>query len=438
MSRPTLRPDQSAVLAELYAAIRSGCRRPLVQAPTGWGKGTFAAHVLADVASSGKRGAFVCHREEINLDIAARLERASGGPVRIEMGDRSQGPTDAPITVYSVQTLDARDITRPDVDVWWWDECHRAAAPSYERARLRHANAYHIGSTATPARADGRPLTFFERIIQGPQVRELLAIGALAPLDYRAPNEALEGLAAAPEDAYPAGRPGVVFAANRNHGQALRTLMRRRGIRAEYLDGDTPARHEHIEAFNAGRVDVLICFRLLSEGVDLPRAEVCMFASRIGSVVTFLQAIGRVRRPREGKRSLVLDLSGSLWLHGHPDADRAYSLGEDGPAIRLSKGALLSCVQCPGCLGWGPAATICDACGHTRPAPRAPRMTRAELREQRLDSQPRAGADYELWSTLVRTQRERGYRPQWAAIQFKQQTGHFPRWGLKQVPEVTQ
>lgn len=431
----TLHPDQAAVWADLQAALAAGSRRPLVQAPTGWGKGSFAAWVLARVAAAGERAAFVCHREEINLDIAARLRGAGVPSVRVVMGDHSEGPEDAAVTVYSVQTLDARDIHRPDLKVWWWDEAHRAAAASYTRAAGRHPDAYHIGSTATPARQDGAPLTFFDRIVQGPQVRALVAAGRLAPVVYHAPSEALEGLAARPEDAYPAQRPGVVFAANREHGRALRTLLRRRGIRAEYLDGDSADRQSILRRFHsADDCDVLVNFRLLSEGVDLVRAEVCMWACRVGSTVTYLQGIGRVRRPAPGKVARVIDLSGSIWLHGHPDADRTYSLGGDGPAIRTAE-ALLSCVQCPGCLGWGAASTPCE-CGHVRPGPRPPRLTKAELREQRLDAVPRTGEEWELWSALVQTQRARGYSGRWAAIQFRQETGRWPRWGVKQVPEV--
>lgn len=429
-----LRPDQERPLAELYAAVRAGYRRPLLQGPTGWGKGTVAAHVLARVAAGGKKGAFICHREEINLDLVGRLRAAGCPSVRIIMGDTAEGDSQAAVTVASVQTIDARDLVL-DADVLWWDEAHRAASSSYERARARMPDAYHVGSSATPARADGRPLTFFDTLIQGPQVGELLALGNLAPVHYEAPDSTLEGLAAKPEDVYPVGRPGVVFASNREHGRALRVLLRRRGIRAEYVDGDTPARAAILQRFTAGDdCDVLVNVHLLNEGVDIPRAEVCMFACRVGSTVAFLQRIGRVRRPRPGKVATVLDLSGSLWLHGHPDADRSYSLGEDGaPAIRL-KEALLSCVQCPGCLGWGAASAVCEACGHQRPGPRAPKLTKAQLREQRLERMPRTGPDYELWSQLVQTQRARNYKPQWAAIQFMQQTGRRPRWGLKQVP----
>ncbi len=434
----SLRDDQRDVVDRLFAAIRSGSRRPLAQGPTGWGKGSVAAWVLARAAEKDARGAFVCHREEINLDLVQRLRAAGVPSVRVIMGDTAEGDADAAVTVASVQTLDARDLVLPRVRVFWWDEAHRAAAPSYTRTGERHPDAYHIGSSATPARADGRPLTFFDTIIQGPQIQECVAAGRLAPCSVFAPAEATEGLADRPEDVYPVGRPGVVFAANREHGRALRTLLRRKGIRAEYLDGDTPNRHAIIRRFNAADdCDVLVNFRLLTEGVDLPRAEVCMWACRVGSTVAYLQGIGRVRRPLEGKHAIVYDLCGSLWLHGHPDADRSYSLGDDGgPAIKL-KEALLSCVQCKNCLSWTAASKECLACGHMAPPPRAPKITKAELREQRLERQPREGEDYELWSTLVQRQRERGYRPQWAAIQFKQQRGRWPRWSLKQVPEVT-
>lgn len=431
---PTLRADQETWLSGIRQALACGANAVLGQAPTGFGKNTVAAAALATAAKRGHRPAYVCHREEINIDFVSRLRAAGAPAVRLLMGDRAEGG-DAPdaVTVLSVQTLDRRDLHLPDVGLFWWDECHRAAAPSYRRAMARHPAARHVGATATPARADGRPLSTFDALVPGPQIQELVDAGHLAPIRVLAPDEATDALADDPAAIYPAGNPGIVFASSLSHSRSIAAALQARDLRAEHVDADTPNRAELVERFNAGDLDVLTNFRLLTEGVDVPRASVCVIASRMTSAVAFLQSVGRVRRPHGGT-ALLLDLCGSFHLHGHPDAARHYSLdGAEGIAVADPTAPLARCTQCPGCLGWG-APGACP-CGHVRPAPPPPRLSKRELKEQWLDRQPRTGQEWELWSQIVQTQRRLGFKPRWAAIQFMNRTGHPPRWGCRHVPE---
>jgi superfamily II DNA or RNA helicase len=432
----TLRPDQHAWLSAIAQAFKQGANAVLGQAGTGFGKGHCAAATLTSLERKGLRSAFVVHLEEIVLDFVTRLRAFGATSIRVIMGDHSEGPEDAAITVLSVQTLDRRDLTLQGIHYFWWDECHRCASASYRRAKARHPHARHIGSTATPARADGRPLTFFDTLVPGPQVRELVASGALAPLTLYAPDEATDDLSEDPVTIYPAGTPGVVFASSLDHSRTLAArLSAERGLRAQHVEAGTPGRSDIIAAFNAGAIDVLVCYRLICEGVDVPRASACVLAGKMTSAVAFLQGIGRVRRP-QGGRARVWDLCGSFWLHGHPDADRSYSLqGRQGITAFNGKDWATP-TQCPGCFSWGPPGP-CDVCGFLRPPPKPPRISKRALREQRLDALPRTGPEYELWSSLVQTGRERGWKPQAAAIQFREQTGHYPMWGVKQVPERT-
>lgn len=429
-----LRPRQVAWLGAIRSALRGGAGAVLGQAPTGFGKNTVAAVALAASAC----GAYVCHREEINLDFVERLRAAGARSVRVVMGTHSEGPTDAHVAVLSIQSAEARELVLPaELKVLWIDEAHRAAARSYRSLRARHPEAKLVGATATPARADGRPLDMFDVLVPGPQVGELVDAGELAPLLVYAPDECTDDLSADPVEVYPADMPGIVFASSLDHSKLLAERLRvERGLRAQHVEADTPGRAGIVGAFNAGELDVLCCYRLLSEGVDVPRASACVIAGKMTSAVTFLQAVGRVRRPTGG-RSMLWDLCGSFWIHGHPDADRVYSLeGRAGISAVDKKAGWPSCTQCPGCLGWGPASLVCEVCGHTRPPPKPPRVSKRELRERWLDAQPRSGPEWDAFAALVQTQRQRGYKPAWATIQFKQQFGKWPRWGIRQVPET--
>ncbi len=428
-----LRADQLGPLDEVRGHLAQGRRHVLLQAPTGWGKGTVAAVALARAASNGNPSAFVCHRDAINRDLVERLTACGAGGVRIIAPGGDAGPFDAALTVVSIQTLDARSLSLPHIRVWWYDEAHRCAAASYGRALERHPAATYIGSTATPARGDGRPLSFFRSIVQGPQVQELVAAGLLAPLTVLAPDETLDALADDPVSVYPAGVPGLVFCNSVDHSRELAArLCAERGLRAKHVDAASDVAAA-VSDFNAGHLDVLTCYRILTEGVDTRRAKALVFATLMQSAVGYLQAIGRVRRPTGGRATLY-DLMGSFHLHGHPDADRTYSIdGAQGIAL-VSR--LVRAVQCKGCLGWSLPAPACPACGHRLPRPQPPRVTKKELRERRLAAQAKEGPEWELWSALVLAGRARGWKPQAAAMQFRAQVGRFPRWSIQCVPEA--
>jgi len=58
MSLRPLRPHQERALEALRASLASGHRRPMLQAPTGFGKTLTAAHIIQRALDKGKRIAF--------------------------------------------------------------------------------------------------------------------------------------------------------------------------------------------------------------------------------------------------------------------------------------------------------------------------------------------------------------------------------------------
>lgn len=428
-----LRPDQEGPVQEVSALMRQGVKRVLLQGATGWGKGSVAAHCLASAARRGVKSVFVCHREEINGDLARRLQDAGAPSVRL-IGDReTEGDGDAMVTVASIQVVDARSLEFEGMGLMWIDECHRAAANSYLEAGARHASAYHVGSTATPARSDGRPLNFYQAIVQGPQIQWLVSQDLLAPVRLLAPDAAMDTLADDPVERFPSGVQGIVFGHSVEHSRLIEQGLLARGIKAVHVDGSTRGRDNLIRDFNSGSVQALTSYRLLTEGVDTRAAKYVGLATKMLSVVAFLQSIGRGRRPT-GALCTVDDMMGSFHIHGHPDALREYMV--DGPAgiVPVSEGPITRAVQCKGCLAWSLPAARCSLCGFRLPPPKPPRITKKEMRERRLVATPKQGAGWDLWSSLVQTSRQRRWKPQAAAMQFKNTTGQWPKWTAESVP----
>lgn len=120
--------------------------------------------------------------------------------------------------------------------------------------------------------------------------------------------------------AYPAGKR-----------EALRTLLARHaGQRTLVFTGDNatayaiarellvmPITHEIgrgeraqvLDRFRAGDLSVLVSSQVLDEGVDVPDAGVAIIVGGTASTRQQIQRLGRVLRPREGKRALIYELA---------------------------------------------------------------------------------------------------------------------------------
>lgn len=52
----------------------------------------------------------------------------------------------------------------------------------------------------------------------------------------------------------------------------------------------------------------MVTSRVLNEGVDVPEANVAIVMSGTGSVREHVQRLGRILRPRDGKRAILYEL----------------------------------------------------------------------------------------------------------------------------------
>jgi superfamily II DNA or RNA helicase len=64
-----------------------------------------------------------------------------------------------------------------------------------------------------------------------------------------------------------------------------------------------------LERFRAGEAPVLVSSQVLDEGLDVPEAEVAIIVGGTGSERRHIQRIGRVLRPRPGKRARIYELA---------------------------------------------------------------------------------------------------------------------------------
>lgn len=373
-----LRPYQQDLTNQIYAHWAAGFRNVLAALPTGGGKAVIVCHIL-----SRHKGAscVIAHRQELVGQLCLTLaqfkvrHRIIGPKALIQMviqvqmdelGASFYDPS-APCGVAGVDTL----IRRQEPLAAWansvtlkvHDECHHNLRENkWGKADKMFANAWGLGVTATPGRADGRGLGrhadgFYDCLVLGSTMRELINIGALSEYRIFAPPSDLDlshvSTSAATGDfnkdqlkkevrksrlvgdvveqylKIAPGKRGVVFAVDVETAVNTAGRFQTAGVRAEVVSAKTPdwLRHELIRRFRNGELDVLVNVDLFGEGFDLPAIEVLMMIRPTQSYPVFCQQFGRALRPFPGKRqAIIIDHVGNTMRHGLPDAKRSWTL----------------------------------------------------------------------------------------------------------------
>jgi len=90
---------------------------------------------------------------------------------------------------------------------------------------------------------------------------------------------------------------GLVIAMDQEHAGGIADLFHRRfGIRAVVATSDDPEASSRISSFSGSDAPWLVAVRMVSEGVDIPRLRVGVFATTTTTELFFRQAVGRLVR----------------------------------------------------------------------------------------------------------------------------------------------
>ncbi len=326
-----LRPYQSEAL-NLFE--KSSKKSMLIVAPTGAGKGTMATELIRRYVSKRRRVVFMVHRREIINDIVSRLEAHSIKAATSIISDRM-------VRVISVQQAPAAQMQPPDLLIL--DEAHHYAADVWRGIAENIQAKRVVGFTATPQRADGRPLgDIFDELISVVNYSWLIQKQFLVPCKVLRPPQILENeLAQDPVDAYLRygnNQRALMFVRRIEDARNCRDQLLQHGIPADYVTAQTRKedRDQALQMLRTGELQIIVNVGTLTEGVDVPEVSCIVLARPCAHASLYVQIAGRALRSAPGKHEATLiDLVGASHIHGLPGEDRAYSL--DGAGIAVSR-----------------------------------------------------------------------------------------------------
>lgn len=380
---------QSRAIVEIRAEWSAGARSVVYQSPTGSGKTVTVAEMFRRAHARGSRCIVAAHRDELVGQLAGALKVAEVPHGRVVAGQRTD---DARILVASIPTLARRmgevlELMGGRLDLLALDECHHAVAKTW--AGISHAaldaGARLLGMTATPERSDGKGLgDIFDAMVVGPSVRDLTREGFLSPYEILYPDWEQSDPDWMKRKRRVVGDPValylqhvhphtcLVYCASRRHARRVLDLYLARGVRAQYVGGDTPKdeRRAALREFKAGRLPVIVSVDLFGEGLDCPGLVAVQMLRPTGSVGLYLQMAGRALRVEARKRrAIIVDQVGNSLVHGRPCDDRSWTLDPTKEAsenlTRKAEDETLPLRVCDFCFSYyRPSLPRCTHCGH--------------------------------------------------------------------------
>jgi len=97
---------------------------------------------------------------------------------------------------------------------------------------------------------------------------------------------------------------GLVIAMDQEHAQGIAAVMRQRfGVSPTIAVSDDPMASAKIHRFSSSNDPWIVAVRMVSEGVDIPRLRIGVFATNTTTELFFRQAVGRLVRWTKGVRS---------------------------------------------------------------------------------------------------------------------------------------
>lgn len=434
-------PSQTRGLHETLRAVEEGCRAICVTSPTGGGKSLIMADLAARLADRGLSVGFYTNRRLLTQNLGDQFSDydLSFG---IQAADYEawEDPHER-IQICSLQTHHHRIIVPrervggkggqfalPQFDVVIRDEAHLR---DFEHILREHKEngATVIGFTATPLGIGD----FYERLVIAGTKQELFGEQptghpALIPVHCTAIEEPdlkkvgrkkdgefvidgkrrqkwttqIVGNVIDEWKASACDRPTLMFAPGVPESRYLVDRFNEAGISAAHIDATSiywegrdlkcteDSSRELFASSRDGSLKVISSRFKLREGINLPWISYAVFACPVGSLLSYLQMVGRLMRYHPDIEEIrIQDHGGNYWRHPSPNHDIPWEEYWDQDlrllsAVRkrrLEEGdkripAPLICPHCRETMGRFPKDGLCRRCGKEIPTGKPIRRVR--------------------------------------------------------------
>ena len=389
---------QTKGINELAINIKAGIRTQIYQLPTGGGKTvTFGALIQRyKQRYKTKKVVILVHRDELlkqarkslyndfeldSIGLSAKVKTISNYDICVGMVE----------TAYNRLKKDPKYFG-DNVGLLIIDECHIG---NFNKLYDYFKEQLIIGFSATPKAASKKnPLkNYFEAIVTGPQIQDLIDFGSLCPNETYAPKGVNKKAFKVKRGEYDIKQMGevyskslnvqntvlayerlckglkcLVFNVNVKHSKLVTDAFVAKGYDSKHLDGsESPeARKEILTWFKNTPNAILNNIAVLTTGFNEPSIGAVLLNRSTKSLPLYLQMTGRGSRTYKGKETFkIVDLGSNVFEHNDWSEDIDWKrIFENPEKARESKGAA-PIKTCEGCEAIIPVQAVeCEFCGH--------------------------------------------------------------------------
>lgn len=183
----------------------------------------------------------------------------------------------------------------------------------------------------------------FDTIVSGISANQLIKRGDISPYTYYAPDLGIDlskvnklagdynnqqlGEAMCSKKIYgdvlkyykmlANGKQGIAYCVNVAHSKEVCNMFNSHNISAMHIDSHTSEekRDRVLQDFKDGKFKILCNCNLISEGITLPSAEVCLLLRPTLSTALFIQQSMRALTPNTDKTAIIIDYVNNVQRH---------------------------------------------------------------------------------------------------------------------------